>query len=74
MEQPTSIGAALMNENAPKGRQAIMPPYDDSPEAKRARAEKRRKALGSLEGKMSLTMEEALAPLDPEELAHWDRD
>jgi len=48
-----------------------MPPYDDSPEAKRERAEKRRKALGSLKGKISLSMEEALAPLDPEELARW---
>ncbi|MBN9434709.1 MAG: hypothetical protein J0I45_19940 [Bosea sp.] len=61
----------MMNENATKGGQAIMPPYDDSPEAKRERAEKRRKALGSLKGKISLSMEEALAPLDPEELARW---
>jgi len=61
----------MMNENATKGGQAIMPPYDDSPEAKRARAEKRRKAIGSLEGKGSLTLEEALAPLDEDELKRW---
>jgi len=60
-----------MNEKAAKAVTNSVLPGDFSDEARRRRAELRRKAIGSLEGKGSLTLEEALAPLDEDELKRW---
>ena len=37
-------------------------------------AARRRKAFGSMKGKISLSLEEALAPTDPEEIKAWGLD
>ncbi|MCX5513137.1 hypothetical protein C3941_01350 [Kaistia algarum] len=67
------IGAAMNHKPSGTSAPHEWPglPSDDDPQARRERAALRRKAFGSLKGKIDLSLERALAPLDPEELDRW---